>query len=155
MLFSPLLGSPTLKPKATSAAPVPQPGSIYTDPAYLAYLRSVQGAGDAATATATLKMSEASRALANSRLNIEDQGQKAIKGIGGSFHSRGLYKSGQRLQKQSDAQVDTNKAIAASEAGNYSQQQAIQNDLLNRVTDLRQRAAEQALLSAQRQYGVG
>jgi hypothetical protein len=138
--------TPPTSPQQTAA----QQGSIFHDPAYLAYLNAVQGSEAVAQATAGLKYGQVGAALPMQEADINHEGEKSQKSIANRFGAQGSYSSGARGLAQQDAQYNTDRAIANARAGTLASQQNITNDLQTQLQSYKQQAAQQALDSAQR-----
>lgn len=133
---------------ATSASA----GSIWADPAFLAFQRSLNGSLDAASASTALQGEAAQRALQMQLGSIQDQTKKGIDRTGVVAAGNGTWSSGARLQDQANIQTQGAGQQAAAQGNFYNRQQELQYDLADRVAEMRRQAAERGLKYAEQSY---
>lgn len=127
--------------------------SIFSDPAYLAYVRQSQGAVSAATAAAVLRGQQTQDAANNQISGLEAERPAAQQGALQNASQRGITNSGTRLINQ--ANVDKNIAgqEANAQANSSSQQADVTQQLANQVANIKQQVAEAGLQSASASTG--
>lgn len=146
------LASTPLSQQTTTATPM-TPESIWADPAYLAFQRSVDGSLDAANASHALQGPAARRALEMQKMGIMDQALKGTNRVGTVAAGQGTYASGARLNDQTNIDAQAAGQIAGAEAGYAQNQEEIEAALADKKAQLLQQAAERGLQYAQQAYG--
>lgn len=145
---------PTAAPVAApQLAPLPQLG-IANDPVYLSYLRSTGYDEDSARMLAARQVDQMKRRVSMAIPGIQEQGIEQRRGIGNSFESRGVFRSGERLRQQALQQRGETSQIAGLQgelADNVGNIQIGLRDQIGRLANQRAEAAASAQKDADEQ----
>lgn len=116
--------------------------SLYKDPTILAFLRS-SGLGEQVMANEIARR----QAAINQTLgtNLEDLAARGVidrRNIGGSMEARGLYRSGENLQKQAEQEAQQARLQGSLQQQAANQVADLQGNLAMKVAENQQKAAE-------------
>ena len=137
-------------PPAPDQAAAP---SLYSNPAFLAFLRS-SGLGIETAANDVAKREGAINvALASKIPELQEQGRRNLRGIDNSFESRGVFRSGTRMDKRAESEYDTNNLIAGAETDAANQVGELKSSLAQTVANQAGRGAELGLSLDSDAYG--
>lgn len=143
-------------PGGPDPAPPPAPAaSLAQDPAYLAFMRQLEDDDASAAATTQTRVDALNGQLNTLLPDIARQGAQERQGIDNSFESRGVLRSGARLERlgdQAQTQAGREAQARAGVAGNVADLQA---QLAERRRQNAMRRSEAGLSSANRLYLQG
>jgi len=126
--------------------------SIWADPAFLAFQRSVNGSIGAGEASFALQGDAARRALDMQLAGVGDQVTKGIDRTGVVAGGQGNWSSSARTQDQANIQTTGNQQAGALQSNFADRQAELSADLSQRVYDMKQQAADRGLEYAQKRY---
>lgn len=135
----------TQAPPGAPAAPAPN--TLYSDPGFLAFLRSSDLGLETAASKVAQQQDALRRALGMSTTQLQDQGGQERQGIANSFESRGVFRSGMNAVKQAEQEQRQAQAISANQAQTAGQVADLSASLADKV-------AEQQRLASEKGYGV-
>lgn len=115
------------------------------DPAYLAYLRSLEYQQQTAELAAQQRLQSLQQNMALSGQAIGAQGVISRRGISGAAESRGTFESGQRLQDLADERVAEAQRLAGVRLSSADQYGGIVGSLQQTLASIANQRAEQAL----------
>lgn len=118
---------------------------IYSDPAYLAFIRAQGGEESEAARQVASRTAAIQAALAATVPGYLTQGTRNVRQVGESAEQSGIYRSGQRLRGQAEAEAETAGQIAAAQAGAAQDIASLQSELAAKIAANRTAAAEKAL----------
>lgn len=116
-----------------------------TDPAYLAYLRSLEYQQQTAGLAAQQRLQALQQQMALSGQTIGEQGVIARRNISGAAESRGIFQSGERLQTLADERTAEAQRLAQERLSGATQYGGIVGALQQQLAAIANQRADQAL----------
>lgn len=124
------------------APPPPKANPLYSDPDFLAFVRSADYTIDAAAADVARRQGAINRALANDLSRLSDSRDKDLKSIDDSHEARGVYRGGARLRDRSKSESDYARMEGETRDARANEIYDTASTLTKTVADLQQKSAE-------------
>lgn len=128
-------------------APKPKPNTLYSDPGFLAFMRSSDLELETAAQQVARQQDALRRALGLQETQIKDQGVQDRQNIANSFEARGVFRSGMNAVKQAEAEQRMAADLAARKRETANQISGLSESLASKV-------AEQQRAAGEKGYGV-
>lgn len=128
-----------------------QEASIYTNPAYMAFVRSADlGLEESARRVAT-RSNAINQALGNNTAEMGEQNRQSQRGINNSYEARGVYKSGARQVANDEQNARYATALGKAESEAASQVSDLHTSFADQVSGIQRDAGERGFDVAQTQ----
>lgn len=119
--------------------------ALAQDPAYLAFLRASGLAESVATADAARRRDAINQALGIAGEDLDSQGEQTRRGISAAQEDRGVFRSGQTLQRMSEQEEDQARRRSAIELAGAGQIGDLESGLLMQLAGSQVKGAEYGL----------
>lgn len=137
--------------QAVQQAATPAANSLYSDPAFLAFIRQSDLGIETVAEQVRRKNAALQSALGLDIARTQNAGQQSREGINNSYEARGVFRSGKRLQDLARQENDQSDVIAQRRASTTEQIAAGHDTLANAVADRMRQAGEQGFSTSQTQ----
>lgn len=122
----------------------------YTDPSILAFLRAAGYSESAAAADVARRRNDIENALGLSIDDLDARGEQERENIAGSQEARGMFRSGQTLNRTAEQEAQQGRQSGALQQQAASQIGNLTSSLTQQIAQNQQRAQELALAANQK-----